>query len=147
MNKNQSSITALIALCAIMAFAAWWRSQPDSGTPPKDDPATAEAQSTPPPGGQAKLKLPRLIDLGAKECIPCKKLAPILEELREEYEGRLDVVFIDVWENPEAKKPYDIRLIPTQILFDAQGKELWRHEGFISKKDLKSIFAQKAGVD
>ena len=65
---------------------------------------------------------------------------------REEFRDRLDVVFIEVWKNPEAKKPYNIRLIPTQILFDAAGRELWRHEGFISKEDLKAVF-EKAGVE
>jgi len=79
--------------------------------------------------------LPKLIDLGAKKCIPCKLMAPILEELKEEYAGKLDVEFIDVWEKENAKKgqEYGIKLIPTQIFFDAKDKELWRHEGFISK--------------
>jgi len=90
--------------------------------------------------------LPRLVDLGADKCIPCKKLAPILDALREEYKGRLGVEFIDVWKNPAAGKPYNIRLIPTQILYDREGNEVWRHEGFISKEDLKVLFAEKVGV-
>ena len=90
--------------------------------------------------------LPRLVDLGADKCIPCKKLAPILEELKQEYAGRLIVEFIDVWKNPGAGKPYNIRLIPTQILYDREGNEVWRHEGFISKEDLKALFAEKVGV-
>ena len=80
--------------------------------------------------------LPRLVDLGAGKCIPCKAMAPILEELRTEYAGQFEVVFIDVWEDPDAAKPYDINLIPTQIFFDATGKELWRHEGFLAKEDI-----------
>ena len=89
---------------------------------------------------------PRLVDLGADKCIPCKKMAPILEQLREEYKGRLDVEFIDVWKNPGAGRQYGIRVIPTQILYDREGKEVWRHRGFISKENLKTVFAQKAGV-
>lgn len=58
-------------------------------------------------------------------------MAPVLEELREEYAGRMEVVFIDVWENPDAGKPYDIDGIPTQIFYDAEGKELFRHSGFL----------------
>jgi len=83
-------------------------------------------------------KLPRLVDLGAKTCIPCKMMAPILEELRNEYKGKLQVEFIDVWENQSAGGQYGIRVIPTQIFFDPSGKELFRHVGFISKEDILS---------
>ncbi|MHC4457951.1 MAG: thioredoxin family protein [Planctomycetota bacterium] len=80
--------------------------------------------------------VPRLVDLGAGKCVPCKMMAPILEELKSEYEGVLKVEFIDVWENPEAGKEYGIRLIPTQIFYDSTGRELFRHEGFFSKEDI-----------
>lgn len=82
--------------------------------------------------------LPKLLDLGAKKCIPCKMMAPILDELTREYAGQFDVEFIDVWlpENQERADEYNISLIPTQIFFDAAGKELWRHEGFLSKEDI-----------
>jgi len=81
-------------------------------------------------------KLPKLFDLGATKCIPCKKMAPILEELKKEYAGKLEVEFIDVWQNPDAGNKYGIRLIPTQIFYDAAGKELFRHEGFFGKEDI-----------
>jgi thioredoxin 1 len=81
-------------------------------------------------------KLPRLVDLGANKCIPCKMMAPILEELKKEYAGKLQVEFIDVWRNPEAGKPYEVEVIPTQIFFDASGKERFRHVGFYSKEDI-----------
>ena len=84
---------------------------------------------------QAKA-LPRLVDLGADKCIPCKMMAPLLVELRSEYEGTLKVEFIDVWKNPDEAPKYGIKLIPTQIFFDASGKELFRHEGFYSKEDI-----------
>jgi len=85
---------------------------------------------------QPKKAFPRLVDLGAKKCIPCKLMAPILEELKTEYAETFDVEFIDVWENPKAGREYGIRLIPTQIFYDASGKELFRHEGFFSKEDI-----------
>ena len=81
-------------------------------------------------------KLPRLVDLGADKCIPCKMMAPILEELKKDYARTVNVEFIDVWKNPEAGREYGIRLIPTQIFYDASGKELFRHEGFFSKEDI-----------
>jgi len=88
------------------------------------------------PKPQAAAGLPRLVDLGAGMCIPCKLMAPILEELKKEYEGRLEVVFIDVNEDKEATDKYKIDLIPTQIFFDPSGKELFRHTGFFSREDI-----------
>jgi thioredoxin 1 len=87
-------------------------------------------------GPASSAKLPRLVDLGAGKCIPCKMMAPILEELKKEYAGRFDVEFIDVWQNPDAGKQYGIEMIPTQIFFDASGKELFRHTGFFGKQDI-----------
>ncbi len=84
----------------------------------------------------AETMLPRLLDLGAHKCIPCKKMAPILEELTKEYAGRLKVEFIDVWQNSAAGQKYKIRMIPTQIFYSTDGKELFRHEGFMSKEDI-----------
>jgi thioredoxin 1 len=81
-------------------------------------------------------KLPRLVDLGADKCIPCKMMAPILEELKKDYAGTINVEFIDVWKTPDKAKEYGITIIPTQIFFDASGKELFRHEGFFSKEDI-----------
>ena len=93
-------------------------------------PATGPADST------IEGKLPRLVDLGAGKCIPCKMMAPILEELKAEYAGRLRVDVYDVWENRGIGEKFGIRVIPTQIFYSAAGKELWRHEGFMSKEDI-----------
>jgi len=84
----------------------------------------------------AQKPLPRLLDLGAGKCVPCKMMAPILDELKTTYTGILEVVFIDVWENQQAGEQYGIRVIPTQIFYDANGKELFRHEGFFAKEDI-----------
>ncbi len=84
----------------------------------------------------AKSGVPRLVDLGADKCIPCKMMIPVLADLKTNYVGQLEVEFIDVWKNPDAGKPYKINLIPTQIFYDKTGKELFRHEGFFSKKDI-----------
>jgi thioredoxin 1 len=81
-------------------------------------------------------QLPKLLDLGADKCIPCKMMAPILEELRDEYAGKLDVQFVDVWQNPDIAKQYGLQQIPTQIFFDASGKEVFRHTGFFSKEEI-----------
>ena len=94
----------------------------------------------------AVVRLPKLLDLGAGKCIPCKMMAPILEELKKEYAGRMEVVFIDVWQNPDAGKQYGIEVIPTQIFYDAEGKELFRHVGFFGKEDILGKW-KELGVD
>ncbi len=87
-------------------------------------------------GVSASAALPRLVDLGAGKCIPCKQMKPILAELTRDYADQFTVVFIDVWEDRAAGEPYGIRMIPTQIFYGADGKELARHEGFMAKKDI-----------
>ncbi len=84
----------------------------------------------------AQPTLPRLVDLGAGTFIPCKQMQPILDDLTRNYADQFTVVFIDVWENRAEGAKYGIRMIPTQIFFSADGKELARHEGFMAKKDI-----------
>lgn len=122
MKRFTSFLAAALGL-AVVAGAVW---AGEEQTPAK--PAATNAP--------AVIKLPRLLDLGADKCIPCKKMAPILSELKSNYVGQLEVEFIDVWKNSEAAKPYKVRLIPTQIFYDANGKELFRHEGFYGKADI-----------
>jgi len=90
----------------------------------------------------APAALPRLVDLGAGKCIPCKQMKPILAELTRDYADQFTVVFIDVWENREEGAKYGIRMIPTQIFYAAAGKELARHEGFMAKKDILAKWAE-----
>jgi len=70
------------------------------------------------PATEARPTLRRLVDLGADKCIPCKLMAPVLAELAKEYAGQLDVLFIDVWKNPEEGPRHGISIIPTQIFYD-----------------------------
>ena len=84
-----------------------------------------------------------MVDLGAKKCIPCKLMAPIIEELVKDYQGRAAIVFIDVWEHPDAGPKYGLRTIPTQIFYDAKGLEISRHEGFMDKKSIVAVLQQQ----
>ncbi len=90
-----------------------------------------------------------MVDIGARECIPCKMMAPILEALEQEYEGRAAIIFIDVWKNRDQGKRFGIRSIPTQIFYDKEGKEVLRHEGFFSKEkitaQLETMGVQNSG--
>lgn len=113
------------------------------------NPSTTETKPQNPentPGTETAVNLPRLLDLGADKCIPCKMMAPILEELKTRYRGKLRVDFIDVWKNPGEAEKSGIRVIPTQIFYDASGKELYRHEGFFSKEDILAKW-KEFGID
>ena len=86
-----------------------------------------------------------MIDLGAKKCIPCKMMAPILQKMEKQYDGRAAIVFIDVWEHREQARRFGIRAIPTQIFYDANGKEVSRHVGFMSEAEIIKTLS-KLGV-
>ena len=74
-----------------------------------------------------------MIDLGAKKCIPCKMMAPILEKMEKNYKGKAAIIFIDVWKNRDQAGRFGIRAIPTQIFFNKEGKEVHRHVGFMGE--------------
>jgi thioredoxin 1 len=107
--------------------------------------AVAFAQTAPRPPEFPAKGMVTLVDLGATECIPCKMMAPILRDLAREYEGKAAVIFIDVWKNPAPARQTGIRVIPTQIFYDKQGKEVGRHEGFLDRKSIVAAF-EKLGV-
>jgi len=104
---------------------------PPAGTSSAATPSNEEVSTTP-----ASNPLPRLVDLGAGKCIPCKAMEPILEALRHDFQDQFQVTFIDVWQDRAAGEAYGVRMIPTQIFFDAEGNELFRHEGFYSREDI-----------
>jgi thioredoxin 1 len=137
---KSGSLLIIVAVVLLVGGVAWFRTTRGgagaSGAGATSAPATAAANPA------AARHLPRVVDLGADKCKACKELAPILEELRKEYDGRVLVEFIDVWQNPAASDLYGIRLIPTQIFYDAHGKEVWRHEGFLPKADFVTRFAE-----
>ncbi len=98
------------------------------------------------PKEMVKIPLPKLLDFGAGTCIPCKKMAPILKELSEEYKGRVVIKIIEVYQEKELTKINRIRLIPTQIFLDAKNQEVYRHVGFMDKEKIKKVF-EKMGVN
>ncbi len=93
----------------------------------------------------ASTPLPKLLDFGRGKCIPCKAMAPILKDLSEEYKDRVIIKVIELDQESGLTTANRIRLIPTQIFFDANNQEVLRHEGFMSKDDIKKVF-QKMGI-
>lgn len=138
MDRSTSLKLVMVAAVAILVVVAAVAGRLKRQTP------TPEGASA---GAAAQQKaLPRLVDLGSKLCIPCQMMEPILEELRNEYAGRLIVEFIDVGSDRSAASTYKISVIPTQIWFDASGRELERHEGFIPKEEIIKRF-KKHGIE
>ena len=86
-----------------------------------------------------------MVDMGANNCIPCKMMAPIIEELKKEYENQASILYIDVRAQPEVAARFSVRGIPTQIFFGKNGTEAFRHIGFMDKKSIVSTF-EKLGA-
>ena len=102
--------------------------------------------SHPQPPGHVPVKgMVTMVDLGADSCIPCKMMMPIITKLEKAYQGKAAIVFIDVWKDKEPAKRFGIRAIPTQIFFDKNGKEVYRHTGFMGEADIVSQL-KKMGV-
>ena len=132
-------LVAAIALVVVLKTSGRTPSLDLVHTPP------AVAHSSATHASDAAAERVRLVDLGADRCIPCKAMAPILVELRHEYAGVMQVDFIDVWKNPDAGDLYQVSAIPTQVFYDPSGRELYRHQGFLSKDDILATW-RRLGV-
>ena len=77
-----------------------------------------------------------LIDLGKKTCTQCRMMAPILEKLEKQYKGKAAIIFINLLDDPEQQYRFKLKALPTQIFFNKEGKEVYRHVGFMSEKDI-----------
>jgi thioredoxin 1 len=147
--KTPIKILIVAALVVTVIAAVAFKKGKSSANPNHAAPTVTATAASPDTGNTtpvAAAKLPKLLDLGATKCIPCKMMAPILAELKKEYAGRMEVEFIDVWQNEGAGKQYGVEMIPTQIFFDAAGKELFRHVGFYGREDILGKW-KELGVD
>jgi len=95
---------------------------------------------------QQKTSLPTLMDFGRGTCMPCKIMKPMLEELKKEYAGILNVELIDLRYNPEAQKKYKVPGVPFQLVFDASGRELKRRYGYADKGEIL-VLLKSVGID
>jgi thioredoxin 1 len=95
--------------------------------------------------GTATRMLMTFIELGSVKCIPCRAMQKVMKAIENKYGDQLRIIFYDVWNDEQAHyaKDYSIRLIPTQVFLDANGKELMRHEGYFPEKDLDAFLQSK----
>jgi thioredoxin 1 len=125
----------IILFCAVLIFFLPLLPDCDEKTAPSKTASEKETSSV----------LVTFVELGSVGCIPCKMMQPVMEEIKKEYAGKVEVVFYDVWTEegkPYAEK-YGIRLIPTQVFLDKDGKEFFRHEGFFPKEEIVKILGQQ----
>jgi len=106
------------------------------------EPAPLTPAASPAPGAAAAAKAPRLLEIGSSRCMSCIEMAKVLDALRASQGSKLNVDFVDVYEQPEAADRYKITLIPTQILYDGGGKEVFRHTGYFSHDDILAKFRE-----
>lgn len=133
-------VTLTAAVVGIMAMKQGGTQPASTAAPEVNNPTTDPSASSADHNRSAPI--PRLVSLGAGKCIPCKAMEPIRNELKAEYDGRLNVIYHDVWQDSAAGEHYGIRLIPTLIYFDAGGRELGRTEGYVTKAQILEAFRE-----
>ena len=96
---------------------------------------------------QSKEVKPKItfVELGSVNCIPCKQMQPVMKAIEEKYGEQVKVVFYDVWKDDQKKyaQQYGIKLIPTQVFLDENGKEFFRHEGFYPESEIAKLLKGK----
>lgn len=134
--KKVPLLTALLCLSLLVSCG---KASADSGKVEQSPPTEAR-----PP---AEAPLITFIELGSVNCIPCKAMQPVMDSIRQKYPDQVSVVFYDVWteEGQPYGRQYGIRVIPTQVFLDKDGKEVFRHEGFFPEEELLKILV-KGGV-
>ncbi len=83
-----------------------------------------------------------MLELGSVGCIPCEQMKPVMQQLRDNYKGKLEVIFVDVRVKKEVSRKFGVFAIPTQVFLDKSGKEFSRHMGFYSYEEIKGVLKQ-----
>jgi thioredoxin 1 len=81
-----------------------------------------------------------MVDIGAKECVPCQLMKPILHELKKEYDNRVGIVVVDAYKKPDMALELGITSVPTQIFYDSSGQEVERHIGYMDREEIVAVF-------
>ena len=127
--KKEILISTALLLFIETMFACWMTAMVLAG-----EQKTGGILPIPTPG------LVTMVNFGARGCVPCKMMAPIIEDLQKEYSGRVSIIFINSFQNREQAKRFGVRAIPTQIYFDKKGQEVGRHIGFLEKGQIRLTF-------
>lgn len=140
MNLHSKSFIVTVALFAAFTFLSL---SLDCGTASAQKVSSKQPETKAPDQAVAKSDtvLVTFVEIGSVKCIPCKAMQPIMKAVEEEYKGQIKIIFHDVW-TPKGKEDamkYNIRIIPTQVFLDKNGKEYYRHEGYFPKDDVARV--------
>ena len=85
------------------------------------------------------------IELGSVNCIPCKMMQPVMAAIGKKYAEQIKIIFYDVWKDDQRHYAvqYGIRLIPTQVFLDSEGREIMRHEGFFPELEIDKFLRSR----
>ena len=85
------------------------------------------------------------IELGSVKCIPCRQMQPVMASIERRYGDQIAIVFHDVWKPDQRKfaEQYGVRVIPTQVFLDREGKEFYRHEGFYPEGEIDKLLMKR----
>ena len=89
--------------------------------------------------------MPVLVDFFATWCGPCKTMAPVLEQVAAQHQGKLRIIKIDIDKNPAVAQQYRVQSVPTLILF-RQGQPVWRQAGAVPAPQLRQALADRKSV-
>jgi thioredoxin 1 len=138
-NRYRMAHVGSVIVAGLFIFLFSFLQSPFLSGPTSSAAQAAESKEIPAKG------MVTMVDLGAKKCVPCKMMAPIIEKVEKTYQGKAVIHFFDVWEDREPATRFGIQGIPTQIFFDKDAKEVYRHVGFLSEEAIVSQLA-KMGV-
>jgi len=147
-----SILLAILTLTLALGFSRESsRAERDSAAPPSAAGSSVEKLAA--PKGEVLVtnrldidfskRLVTFIELGADRCIPCKAMKPIMTEVAAKFPEDVQVVFYDIWKDPEPGRHYRIQLIPTQVFLDREGREFHRNVGFFAKEEILNLLAKK----
>lgn len=131
MKSGRLSLLLLAVVLVLTGTGLYRGLAPGSPSPT----ATATSSVTPTAG------LPRLVELGSDSCAMCIAMQQVLAELRSNHPGRLEVVSINLMQYPEQTQVWQVKFIPTQVFLDGQGRELFRHVGYLPRPAVEARFA------
>lgn len=140
--KSSWKIATALLLAAAVAATFALRAGNRAAYVPVPAPGRSAAETAGQPGATRAAAKPRLLELGSNRCQACQQMAVVLDALRAGQGAKLQVDFIDVFEQPEAAERYQVAMIPTQVLFDGEGREIFRHVGFFSHDDILAKFRE-----
>lgn len=123
-----------LLLALAISFAVCSPKSEQKKEPPKQETATTQKPAA----------LVTFIELGSVRCIPCRMMQPVMDSIRTQYAGKVEIIFYDVF-TPEGRpyaEQYGIQAIPTQVFLDKDGKEFYRHTGFFPKEEIDKLLKQ-----